>query len=603
MIRNSHRARWPLLVLVALTLIALSSSEYSSEGITSFTDVPESWRKLTPYPRIFRPPQAPAPSHTYQPDGLLVVQDGALHPILELIERAEQEWETKQKQASTTLEEAVAEYQRRYKRAPPKGFDEWWKYAQEHNVLLPDEYDSIMRGLEPFWGISPADLLDAQVTQENKPDAYTLGKLESGAVGVVHTASASTDPEKLQRLVRGSSEIMDLLKPIEHLLPPFRATFSPHDNPNLVSDYHIKQAALEAASQQRHVDLSSLPQPAKLGYASACSPDSPGGRLAPLDHTNQHPPRSERTFIHNHLLSMDPCLHPDHFFHHAQLMSRSPTHPPAQPLLTALFTFCSTLVHHNLLPPSFISWVDDLKPRENDPPWAEKTDERLLWRGSNTGMNHDADERWRNAQRQRLVQFGMERNGTARIMLSNLDSVAFDEVEVSKAHLNPALLDIVFTGKPLGCAPETCKFLETEFEFRKQLPGHSREVGEHKYMIDVDGNGWSSRFKRLVTSNALIFKSTIYPEWWLDRIQPWVHYVPIQVDYSDLYDALVFFRGGLYGEGSHPALAAKIAAAGREWSLTYWRKEDMTAYFFRLLLEYSRVMSLDREAMSYKASE
>lgn len=29
-----------------------------------------------------------------------------------------------------------------------------------------------------------------------------------------------------------------------------------------------------------------------------------------------------------------------------------------------------------------------------------------------------------------------------------------------------------------------------------------------------------------------------------DRIEPWVHYVPVQADYSDVYDALIFFRGG-----------------------------------------------------------
>jgi hypothetical protein len=29
-------------------------------------------------------------------------------------------------------------------------------------------------------------------------------------------------------------------------------------------------------------------------------------------------------------------------------------------------------------------------------------------------------------------------------------------------------------------------------------------------------------------------------EWWNDRIQPWVHYVPIQMDYSDLYDTVAF---------------------------------------------------------------
>ena len=31
-------------------------------------------------------------------------------------------------------------------------------------------------------------------------------------------------------------------------------------------------------------------------------------------------------------------------------------------------------------------------------------------------------------------------------------------------------------------------------------------------------------------------------EWWLDRIQAWVHYVPIKVDYSDLYDTLAYVR-------------------------------------------------------------
>jgi hypothetical protein len=34
-------------------------------------------------------------------------------------------------------------------------------------------------------------------------------------------------------------------------------------------------------------------------------------------------------------------------------------------------------------------------------------------------------------------------------------------------------------------------------------------------LAQVDGNGWSGRFKRLMTSNALVFKSTVFPEWWV----------------------------------------------------------------------------------------
>jgi len=66
-----------------------------------------------------------------------------------------------------------------------------------------------------------------------------------------------------------------------------------------------------------------------------------------------------------------------------------------------------------------------------------------------------------------------------------------------------------------------------------------------------------------------------------DRVAPWVHYIPVQVDLSDLYDSLVFFRGDPNGDNAHDDLARKIASAGRQWSKTFWRKEDLTAYMFR----------------------
>ena len=66
-----------------------------------------------------------------------------------------------------------------------------------------------------------------------------------------------------------------------------------------------------------------------------------------------------------------------------------------------------------------------------------------------------------------------------------------------------------------------------------------------------------------------------------ERIQPWKHYVPCQLDWSDLYDSLTFFRGDLYGEDAHEELAAKIALAGRDWAKTFWREQDIIAYMFR----------------------
>lgn len=550
--------------------------------------------------------------HKYLPNGMLEMNPDGAHPILELIKNGEDKWQKKLERASRTLEEAVVEYKRRYKRAPPKGFDDWWNYVQENNVQLPDEYDFINRDLEPFWGVSPQDLLEIQQRQEEVTDSFTIGKNLTHRTDLVKVAYENPEMLEQRNLLRGLNEILDLLKPIEHLLPPFRAIFSPHDNPNLLTDYYVKKALLDAAKEGKYIDLKQLPEAKHYGFASACPFDSPGRpvRDAPVDQFHRPPPRPGKSFIHDHLLSMDPCQNPSIFYNHAQYVAHD-LGPKPQPVLAMQFAYCSTPLFHDLQTPSFISWMDDVHPRENDVEWEEKTDERLLWRGRNTGMNHDKGTRWIYSQRIRLVRITNEMNGTERVLMPPLDSDITgmgDEttrrvgegVDVKKSLLNPAIMDISFTDRPLGCWPEAyCEYMKTLFDFKPDYNAHGKDAGNHKYLVDVDGNGWSSRFKRLITTNSLVFKATAYPEWWIDRIQPWVHYVPIQVDHSDLYDAYIFFRGGLYGEGNHDDLAKKIAYKGREWSRTFWRKEDMTAYFFRMFLEYARLMSLDREGMMY----
>lgn len=63
--------------------------------------------------------------HTYRTDGLLEVNPNGAHPIYELVRDAQGRWDKKLERASRTLKQAVKEYKRRYKRAPPRGFDDW----------------------------------------------------------------------------------------------------------------------------------------------------------------------------------------------------------------------------------------------------------------------------------------------------------------------------------------------------------------------------------------------------------------------------------------------------------------------------------------------
>lgn len=64
-----------------------------------------------------------------------------------------------------------------------------------------------------------------------------------------------------------------------------------------------------------------------------------------------------------------------------------------------------------------------------------------------------------------------------------------------------------------------------------------------------------------------------------------------------------FFRGDSQGQGAHDELARRIGLAGKTWSKTFYRKEDMVAYLFRLFLEYSRVMNPNRDNMAFHLDE
>lgn len=90
-----------------------------------------------------------------------------------------------------------------------------------------------------------------------------------------------------------------------------------------------------------------------------------------------------------------------------------------------------------------------------------------------------------------------------------------------------------------------------------------------------------------------MLKSTVFPEWYSERVQPWLHYVPVKVDYSDLYDILTFFEGDATGRGAHLDLAEHIALSGAAWAEEHWRREDMAAYMLRVFLEYGRLLWQD----------
>ncbi|TFK25273.1 hypothetical protein FA15DRAFT_590775 [Coprinopsis marcescibilis] len=569
-------------------------------------------------------------SHFYRRDGLLEVNPNGPHPIFELLINAEERWKVKNAKASWTLKDACDEYERRYGRKPPKGFDLWWLYVKMKSVPLPDEYDQINRDTEHFWGVDPRSLEETRREWEGHDhlDCITIGKEKPGdPISILNTTFQDIGDK--ERLMAWIPEFFKLIEGVQVAIPPFRAIFSPHDSSSMFTDHELMTMAIEAAREGRYIDVNNPPEP-KWGWVFACAPDSPA-RVNGAEYTDPIPPMPvlsamkfnssyassasqtpgvplPKTFIHDHRFSMDPCLHPAHLLMHGSFISHERGPVPHRRLIPQ-FSFSPTPLHHDIMTAYHGGWIDDIHPRSEDPPFDKKDDHRLQWRGRNTGIYHGTKVQWWRAQRARIVDWANPRSreemSNTMLLRSTPDSrwkvgepvdLAILEKKglLSKSSWAPAMVDAAFAEAPIGCDPEVCTgSLGQDYAFQ---PWHNQKTqGRYRYIVDVDGNAWSSRFKKLITSNSLIFKSTVYREWFADRVEPWFHFVPIQIDLSDLLDALYFFRGDPSGHGGHPELAKKIAENGRQWSLTHWREADLTAYTFRSLLEYSRVMSTERE--------
>lgn len=180
---------------------------------------------------------------------------------------------------------------------------------------------------------------------------------------------------------------------------------------------------------------------------------------------------------------MDPCLNPSLLRNHGQFLSHN-NGPDPQSTLTPRFSLCATVVHHDIRPAVPYGWIEDL-PDSDNPPWEERVDERLLWRGTNTGIFHGTNTRWRQGHRDHLIQFVNDMTGTADVVRSPLNEseLVGEPVPLRKAYLNPALIDIQFAGKAGSCASELCDQLDRLYDWRK-MQTH-QEAGRYKYVFDV----------------------------------------------------------------------------------------------------------------------
>jgi len=87
------------------------------------------------------------------------------------------------------------------------------------------------------------------------------------------------------------------------------------------------------------------------------------------------------------------------------------------------------------------------------------------------------------------------------------------------------------------------------------------EQGKYKYMLDMQGIGWSGRLMALCWMGSVLFvlDRDLHEFWFHANFKPWVHYVPVAHDASDLEKNYKLVRS-MPDKGLHIAVACREKA-------------------------------------------
>lgn len=106
------------------------------------------------------------------------------------------------------------------------------------------------------------------------------------------------------------------------------------------------------------------------------------------------------------------------------------------------------------------------------------------------------------------------------------------------------------------------------------------QVTEYRYLIDVEGFGYSGRLKLFLhAARAVLLVDRPYREHFFDDIEPFRHYVPVARDLTDLLDRIDWLR-------SNPKLEADIVREAQEFARTRLTRKAAVETWAELLSKH-----------------
>lgn len=508
------------------------------------------------------------------------------HPIPKLMDKAEDEFRNKLQKQSQTLVDAVEEYRKRYKRNPPKGFDEWWTFVQQNEIRMVDEFDGLMHDLEPFWILSGQEIRRRTLQVGELPSIH-LVRIRGGVPTTVKMNHAYEDSEASAR-ARG---FLSMISAFASRLPDMDFAVNARAEGRVLVPWehqHYSNMTIQDSSKGiesvfggKFIPDWTADENIWEAWRRTCPPDTSARRLFSSqrnpfaskqtpDYISPTSPAEESTikpgldfkFMSSTNTNVDFCLHPHmhtsqgHFF--SDWRSIPALYPVFTPARSQGFMDIRIPSHYYYGSTKRYTYGWDpinLELKDTDPmevPWEDKID-KVFWRGATTGGGSHPPGFSSQYQRHRFLRMtslsASHSPGTDPSSHNRLITFAdpsnpnrYVTASTSAAKLNDEIMDVAFV-KAVGAQsyPGGEVALRKDHRFDDAVP-----LGEHwkyRYLVDLDGMSYSGRFLAFLASDSVPIKSTVYEEWFSDWIQPWVHFIPLSTTYREIYNIVAYFSG------------------------------------------------------------
>jgi hypothetical protein len=196
-------------------------------------------------------------------------------------------------------------------------------------------------------------------------------------------------------------------------------------------------------------------------------------------------------------------------------------------------------------------------------PWEAKNSDQIFWRGSSTGGNFTL-ENYDKLKRLTLVM--LSKSFPDKIDAAFTNYVQFPETQGGQ--------DLLMILKKLFGNDAT--YLN---------PIHHLK---YKYLISIDGNtcAWGRVPWILLSNSVLLKQETSFTEIFYSGLQPFVHYVPLNADLSDIFEKLLWLQ-------ANDDKAKEISYNATKFIEENLKPQDIEDYTIRILNEYSKLQNFE----------